>query len=945
MIISHININSLQHKFEELSEILEKNLVDCLFVSETKLNSSHVNGRFSVKNYHTYRKDNIADNGGGLICFIRSDIPSREEILQSSPCENLTVVAHIQGEKWVLMGTYRKPSLPERHINTELETVIDKCLDISSNIVILGDLNCNMLMSGNNAVKTLCEDVHLKNIVTKPTCHKSDTPTLLDVILVSNTEQVKKSDVIPCSLSDFHDFVVVVLHVKTPRPQNSRVIYRSYKHFNEGHFRYDLERAPFHVAECLDDVNDQCYFIQTLYNQVLEDHAPTKTKTIKSRQCPYMNSAWRKAIFRKHQLLNRYRRQRTQQNWSQYRKQRNYCEKIKRQSVRNYMQEKCVNSKSQPRKFWETVSPYFSDKHKDSGNIQLLENEKFVTDPQKVAEIFNKNFATIANDIGRDSAYNADLQGHPSMNIIDRHMMTLDISEFEFRPTNVKDTEKVLKSLNPNKATGCDGIPPKVLKLSSDIMAPTICNALNNMIDQCKFPDQLKLAEVAPLFKAKSRLMWPNYRPVSVLTCLSKVFEITMAKQMSPHTEQIYSNFLSAYREKFGCHSVLLHITEIWKKALDNRQYVGILMSDLSKAFDCLPHHVLVEKLKHYKFGTKAQSLINDYLSNRSQRVKIQNSVSSWAPLHKGVPQGSIIGPVCFNLYINDLLLLLESENLLPSNYADDNTVTVIGKTRDEVISKLKHTVHLLASWFCDNQMKANVEKFQILFLCPGSREPERNVTIQVGDVSLMSQETAKLLGVSIDRELRFDGYAKILCSRANAKLQILKRLSSFLSVECKLAVVRSFIVCQFLYCSVLLLFCKKFYTDRMEKIVYRALRVVYNDYTSTYEQLLAKANMDSLELQRQKTLICEIYKSVKNIGPRYMSDIFIVQREHSRRGLQLLENRARTSAYGTHSVRIYGPKLWNSLDLNIKNSVSIDALKINLKSFTGVKCKCALCK
>ena len=943
-IVSHININSLQYKWDELREILEKNLVDCLFVAETKLNTSHVDGIFEIPNYHKYRKDNIADNGGGLICFIRSDIPSREEIMDSSPCENLTIIAHIQGEKWTLMGTYRKPSLPERHINSELETVIDKCLDISPNIIILGDLNCNMLSIENNAVKTLCDDLNLTNVITKPTCHKTDPPTLLDVILVSNSDKVKSSKVTPCALSDFHDFVTLVLNAKTPRKQNSKVKYRSYKHFDESHFRFDLEKAPFHVAECL-DVDDQCAFITTLFNQVLEDHAPTKMKTIKSRQCPYMNSEWRKAIHKKHQLLNRYRRQRTQENWANFRKQRNYCQKLKRRSIANYMQEKCTNSKEQPREFWKTVSPYLSDKSRDSGGIQLLDGENFTTNPSEVAEIFNKNFATIADKIGQDSPYRDNVHDHPSMQIINNHMRLLNVDEFNFSHTNVIETEKILKGLNPYKATGYDGIPPKVLKLSSDVMAPTVCNAVNNMITQCKFPDSLKRAEVAPIFKAKSRLEWSNFRPVSVLSCLSKIFEIIMAKQMRPHLEQIYSKHLSAYREKFGCHSVLTHAIEIWKQALDDKQYVGILMSDLSKAFDCLPHNILVEKLKHYRFSANSQFLIHDYLSRRCQRVKIQNVVSSWEPLSKGVPQGSIVGPLCFNLYINDLLLLLENEKLMPSNYADDNTVTIIESTKDEVVNRLKYTVKLLASWFKNNLMKANIDKFQMMILHPNIRNNDADITIQVDGVTIKSQNTAKLLGITIDRELKFDNHVKTLCNKANAKVQILKRLSRFLSPDCRLSVVRSFVISQFLYCSILFLFCRKFYVNRMDKIVHRALRVVYNDYSATYDELLTKAEIDSLDIQRQKALICEIFRSIINVGPVYMKDIFTIRKEESRRGLLLAECRTRTSAYGTHSIRALGPKLWNNLSVDIKASKSITELKQNLKNYTGIKCRCALCR
>jgi hypothetical protein len=229
-----------------------------------------------VPNYHAFRKDNVHDNGGGLLCFIRSDIPSHIEDFDTYPCENLVVIAHIDNEKWALIGTYRKPSIPQRVINEQLDPVIDRCLAITNNVVVLGDLNCDMKKSGANSVLTLCDDLNLTNVVTKPTCCKADTPTLLDVILVNNEKRVKLCDVFPCSLSDFHHFIVIVLDTTLLRLGTKRVSHRSYKHFNEEHFRRDLEIVPFHAGECLDP-DDQCHFFTKLFKFWINMH-PSKAK-------------------------------------------------------------------------------------------------------------------------------------------------------------------------------------------------------------------------------------------------------------------------------------------------------------------------------------------------------------------------------------------------------------------------------------------------------------------------------------------------------------------------------------------------------------------------------------------------------------------------------------------------------------------------------------------
>ena len=519
-------------------------------------------------------------------------------------------------------------------------------------------------------------------------------------------------------------------------------------------------------------------------------------------------------------------------------------------------------------------------------------------------------------------------------------------SELKALEVILKNLGFVCSGLNANKATGYDGIPPKALKASSKVIAPTVCNMVNTMVEQSLFPDPLKKAEVAPIYKqVKSRLSWTNFRPVSVLTCLSKVFEIIMTDQMEPHLHQIFSIYLSAYRKMFGCHSVLIHSTDIWKKVLDDKKYVGIIMSDLSKAFDCIPHSLLLEKLKYYRFSPDSVNLIQSYLSNRYQRVKLGQVASSWAKLSKGVPQGSVIGPQCFNLHINDLLLDLAARNIIPSNYADDNSTSVVCDTKSEALNRVKESIVFLGKWFADNLMKANIEKFQFMLLCQNANENKETHVIQVDSFILSSQDSAKLLGIHIDKQLSFNGHVKLKCKQANSKLQVLKRLSQYLTEECKLVVISSFIVSHFIYCAPLFQFCSKYFRDKMEKILERGLRFVFNDYSSDYEELLSKADMCSIEILREKAVICEMYKCLHGLGPWYMREIFTATGVETRKGIKFEQPRVRTSTYGLHSLRYQGPKLWNNLSLDVKTSKDLNSLKTKLATYEGTPCKCAMCR
>ena len=217
---------------------------------------------------------------------------------------------------------------------------------------------------------------------------------------------------------------------------------------------------------------------------------------------------------------------------------------------------------------------------------------------------------------------------------------------------------QVLISLNPKKVTGVDNIPPKILNCSAQSISVPLSRIVNKMIETNIFLDDLKKAKVTPLYKKDDPFVMKNYRHVSILSSTPKVFEKVINDQLCTYFENIFHNFLAAFRPKYGCQTTLLRMIEDWKMALDNNEHVGDILMDLSKAFDCLPHNLIALKLKAYGFSDNSVSLVHNYLTNRKQRVKIGKVHSSWTETIKGVPQGSILGPLIFNIFINDIFLL-----------------------------------------------------------------------------------------------------------------------------------------------------------------------------------------------------------------------------------------------------------------------------------------------
>ena len=246
---------------------------------------------------------------------------------------------------------------------------------------------------------------------------------------------------------------------------------------------------------------------------------------------------------------------------------------------------------------------------------------------------------------------------------------------------------------------------------------------------------------VVPLHKKNSILEKGNYRPVSVLPAISKVFERTIYSQITEHFNTIFNPFLAAFRAGYGCQTTLLRVIEDWKEALDENKYIAAILMDLSKAFDCLPHDLLLLKMEHYGLSSSAVNLVKSYLSNRNQCVKLGSFTSQFDKIFKGVPQGSILGPVFFNIFINDIFMFINRSKLY--NYADDNTLSATDHKMENVIDSLTHDSNKLLDWFHFNQMQANPEKFQGIAI--GKKSHETITSLKLKDTPIVFEDEVKL--------------------------------------------------------------------------------------------------------------------------------------------------------------------------------------------------------
>ena len=495
--------------------------------------------------------------------------------------------------------------------------------------------------------------------------------------------------------------------------------------------------------------------------------------------------------------------------------------------------------------------------------------------------------------------------------------------------------------MDAKKSTTDKNIPIKHLKETSDICCDILTEIINNEIKNNTFPDELKLADITPIHKRGDATRTKNYRPVSVLPPISKVFENFLQKQIYSHVQNYLSPFLCGYRKGYSTQHALLSLIENWKLSLDRKGYGGSILMDLSKAFDTINYDLLLAKLHAYGFDESALKLIKSYLTNRWQRTKINTSFSSWSELLQGVPQGSVLGPLLFNIYINDLFFIIKQTNVC--NYADDTTLYACNKSLNELLLSLEHDSMLAVRWFENNYMKLNEDKCHFII----SGHKYEHSWVKINENMIWESSNVKLLGVNIDSNLTFNDHESSICAKTGRKLTALRRLVTLLNLDHRRILMKSFIESQFNYCPLVWMFHNRTLNSKIDKLQERALRIVYQDNVSSFEELLKKDNSARVHQRNLKTLATEIYKIKNNLSPQIIQDIFPQEKKiyTLRNENHLTLSNPKSVSYGIESLRYLGPKIWNMLPDKLKQAASLSTFKAEIKTWIPTDCPCKLCK
>ena len=952
-IIAHLNINFLDNKFEPLKSLI-KDKVDILFLSETKLDATFPPNQFAIEGFSKAIRLDRNRFGGGVLFFIRDNLPFKELKSHNLPIgvEGIFIELMMGKNKWLIMGGYNphKDNIP--YFLSKLGDELDKFLLSYDNILLLGDFNATVF---EDDMKVFCETYNLKNLINEPTCYKNPSnPSSIDVMLTNRKNCFQNSITIETGLSDFHKMTLAVLKTHFKKKDPIVVNYRNYKYFDEQDFKSDLTRQ----IELLSSANVSYDDFKQIFMAVLDSHAPKKKVTVRGNNAPFMNKTLSKAFMHRSKLKNRFNKNPTEENKTLYKKQRNFCVSLLRKEKKKYYNNLDMKIFNDNNKFWKAIKPLFSEKHDTQRNIIIVENEKITTDKKEVAEKFNNYFIEAVENLDIEPF---DLEDHnvlsenigESIDDIDiiiskysSHPSILKIKEnvnpersFQFKDITSEEMETEIRNINLKKSSMENDIPAKALKLSHDIISNNLSTIYNNSKNNEKFPVPLKFADVTPIHKAKERTVLKNYRPVSLIPIVAKLFERNMHEQISTYIDKFLSPYLFGYRKGHSTEQCLLIMTETWKKALDEKCAAGAILTDLSKAFDCLSHDLLIAKLEAYGFEKSALKFIYDYLRNRKQRTKVGNFYSLWRELIHGVPQGSILGPLLFNIFLNDIFYFLDKSRM--ANYADDNTIYSVDENVEKLLDLLKNETSTVLKWFKTNEMKSNSDKCHLLVAT------NDNVSVNIETEIIESSNSVELLGIKIDNKLNFNDHVSNLCKRGNQKLHSLARISKYLCHNKLKLLMKTFIESQFNYCPLLWMFHSRALNNRINTLHERALRIVYQNNDLTFQELLEKDGSVTIHDRNLQKLAIEMFKVKHNLSPLPVQEIFSIQNTtynlRNNRNWQI--PRVRTVNYGTDTIRYRGPITWELLPVELKNMESLINFKREVKKWKPQGCTCRLCK
>lgn len=899
--VLHFNAQSLvprenRTKFDEIKSMMENSLVDAFGISETWYNELVSDSAVRISGFKVYRCDRIYSKGGGVCLYIREHLKARviynsndderndddqhggnnnndgsnndhgndnNNVSVSSgnnasgnnnnsnnrnnnddrKVEALFVEVVIDNSMTVLLGVVYLPQ-------GDFPRCGDLLTDLSSryeNVLIMGDFNTNIFVQG-DLVREFCSHSALSVVHnSRPThfCNRYRSTSLIDYFFVSDIELVMNTNQfqIP-ALNSYHSVIQISYHLPVPE-NSSEFFYRDYNRLDVGQCYLELQSVDFSSFYDNPSVDEKAALFNSVVQRLFNSTVPLR-RVLAHNIHNWMNDTRVcRARHIRNQAYRAYRENGTDENFRMYCVSRNKLKSV----IRRVRREKCL-------KFFSSC------------------DQKQLWRKLRTIGVVNGNESQFSLDMDEFNEYSRMpniLLGESNFDVTSLNR----INGFSFSNVSEDDVFFAMSQIKSD-AIGADGIHLKFLKLIFPAISVHLTFLINSVITSSFVPAIWKVGKIIPIPKVKFPRSTSDYRPISILSVCSKILEVILRQQMLSYlnTSAQISDFQSGFRRGHSTAGVLLDITETIRMNLDVGNINALIFLDFCKAFDSVSHGVLVRKLyERFEFSSCGCKLIWSLLTNRSQFVQVGDSYSQSLQVYRGVPQGSILGPLLFLLYINDIFQNLSF--LRCYTYADDiqllATTDIINLQSFQ--SRINSELECIVEWSRSNFLELNPLKCKVMLF---AKDPGISLNIILDNQPLEFVSQYKTLGVILDCNLTFDYHINFIISRISWTLRSLYNVAYYLPLGVRRKVALSLCLPIFLYCMEVYSCTSQGNIDRLRVCFNRVVRYIYrlriSDHVSGYYRELLGCDFGQyINLRR----MIFFYKIVKYGNPSYLLQKF----------------------------------------------------------------------
>ena len=836
MKIMNTNAQSLINKMNDMEVRVKALEPKIISVTETWGEEWIKDSILELEGYTMYRNDRKGKRGGGSILYINNKLEHRVcRPLNALPFESSSWCwVSEEGGKKILVGSiYRSTSSTTNNDNLMLN-LIEKANEIAgeNRVLIMGDFNVpkidwenSDIVSGGKIINVhmldSIKDCFLYQHVRDSTRLRNDQESTLDLIFTKEEEDVKNIEVMPPIGGSDHGVVVgdFVCEWK------SKVEYKPRRMYYKG--KYDiiikgLEQIDW-KKEFENKTVQECWsFFKSKLEELVAENVPmTKPRDYNE---PWMNWQLMRLWKRKYFAWKRFTESKSYQRYREYKKETNEMKKQTRKAKREYEKKLAKEVRQNKRAFFRyvnsklTVRPEISEMQNELG--ELVDND------MDICSILGKYFNSVYNPQSTEEM--------PDMETM---------CENEIRDINItrEEVRMRLEKLNVSKSCGPDNIHPLVLQSTASITCVPLELIFKRSLQDGECPEDWRSANVTPIHKKGDRTDPNNYRPVSLTSQVCKILETIVRKHLVEHLTEnnILRDEQHGFRQGRSCLTNLLETIEQWSEIIDEGDGIDVAYLDFRKAFDLVSHRHLIYKMS--KYGITGQSLkwVESFLYQRTQRVVIRGSMSESFAVTSGVPQGSVLGPVLFLIYINDLPLNIASPLSL---FADDSKIftrIISEKNMKESSVKgneiLQNDLNVVRDWAAKWKMEFNVNKCKIMHL--GKKNPKHTYTM--GESNLAETTAERDLGVMIDNELEFDKHIKEIVNKANRMVGLIRIGFTYMDKEMFMNLYPVLVRPLLEYCVQVWSPHKQKHIDLLEGVQKRATKLVPGMREKTYDEKL----------------------------------------------------------------------------------------------------------